>query len=145
MVAPTNFGSNAEAIVDNYFMAKDENPQQTKLDAEKEFQNYVEKLKEKNVEVITYPQCHDDAIDSIFPNNWFSTHKNENVPEGILIVYPMKSALRRLERNPKIIEDLKKEYKHFIDLTEYEKKGEYLEGTGSLLVDNLNKKFYCNL
>jgi len=64
--------------------------------------------------------------------------------EGILIIYPMKSKLRQLERNVKIIDDLRKEYKHFIDLSHFEKQNEFLEGTGSLLVDNLGKKFYCS-
>ena len=48
-----------------------------------------------------------------------------------------------MERNQKIIDALKPDYKNFIDLSYFEKQGEYLEGTGALLVDNANHKFYC--
>jgi len=57
----------------------------------------------------------------------------------------MKNLLRRLERNSTIIEDFKKNYKHVIDLRYLEEQNEFLEGTGSLLVDNINYKFYCSL
>ena len=87
MVRPTNFGSNAETIADNYFMSKDKNPKQTKQDAIKEFNDYADKLKQKGVEVVVYPQCHDDAVDSVFPNNWFSTHKNINIPGMFIFTY----------------------------------------------------------
>jgi len=56
----------------------------------------------------------------------------------------MKSSIRRLEKNKKVIEELKKTYKNFVDLSFYEKQDEFLEGTGSLIVDNLNKKFFCS-
>jgi len=80
MVQPTNFGSNLDAIKDNFFMEKDDNPEQTKKDALVEFNNFTDKLKQKGVDVTIYQQCHEKATDSIFPNNWFSTHKNINIP-----------------------------------------------------------------
>jgi hypothetical protein len=86
-----------------------------------------------------------EAADSVFPNNWFSTHKNKYFPEGLLIIYPMKSALRRLERNSIIIEKLKTNYKNFVDLTYLEKEAEFLESTGCLILDNLNKRVFCSL
>lgn len=144
MVRPTNFCTNYENLVDNKFMneSKDADSNQK---AQAEFDLFVKNLQEKEVGVEVFDQPCPEAADAIFPNNWFSTHKNKYFPEGLLIIYPMKSALRRLERNPIIIEKLKQNYKNFVDLTYLEKEGEFLESTGCLIFDNLNKRVYCSL
>jgi len=80
MIEPTNFGSNEEASLDNYWMEKDTNPEETKIEALSEFNAFTDKLKEKGVDILIYQQCHEKAMDSVFPNNWISTHKNENIP-----------------------------------------------------------------
>lgn len=53
--------------------------------------------------------------------------------------------VRRIERNPKIIEELKVNYKHFIDLTYLEDEEEFLESTGCLIFDHLFTKVYVNM
>jgi len=113
--------------------------------AQAEFDYFVKNIKEKGVAVEVFDQPCPEAADAIFPNNWFSTHKNQYFPEGLLIIYPMKSALRRLERNPIIIERMKPIYKNFVDLTYLEKEGEFLESTGCLIFDNLNRRVFCSL
>jgi hypothetical protein len=40
--------------------------------------------------------------DSVFPNNWFSTHH-----DGIVVLYPMLAATRRIERRNDLIQFLK--------------------------------------
>lgn len=144
MVRPTNFCTNYENLVDNKFMneSKDTNSNQK---AQAEFDIFVANLKQNQVAVEVFDQLCPEAADAIFPNNWFSTHKNKFIPEGLLIVYPMKSALRRLERNPIIIEKLKANYKHFLDLTYLEKENEFLESTGCLIFDNAHKRIFCSL
>jgi hypothetical protein len=144
MIKPTNFTTNYETLQDNKFMVenKDSSTQQKALE---EFNQIVSNIEKNNIDVMVYNQCHKEAVDSVFPNNWFSTHKNEDIPEGLLIIYPLKSPLRRLERNADIIKDLKSKYEHFVDLSYLENKGEYLESTGSLIFDNLNKRIYCNI
>jgi hypothetical protein len=103
--------------------------------------------------------------DSIFPNNWFSSHRSEDIPgkseaylfilkfyfvntfytiDGLLVVYPMRTPSREAEKNPKLIAELEKTHKNKIDLAPLE-KGSALEGTGSLLYDVVNKKIYCQL
>ena len=69
--------------------------------------------------------------DSVFPNNWFSTHKNCG---GKFFIYPMKAFTRQQEVNPKIIADIGKKYKNVIRVLPA-KEGESLEGTGSLIFD----------
>jgi hypothetical protein len=85
--------------------------------------------------------------DSVFPNNWFSTHKNEeDFPNGggLFVLYPMRADSREREKNPLIIAEQRKNYSHFIDLQRHH-PGQALEGTGSLLFDVDNKKIYCEL
>lgn len=144
MVRPTKFGTNYETLKDNKFM-KESKDASVHYKALCEFNNFVAKLKEESIQVHDFDQCHEEATDSVFPNNWFSTHKGEFHPEGILVMYPMKSNLRRKEKNPEIIEMLKPKYKNFIDLSFLEEEGEFLESTGCLIFDNENRKIYCSI
>lgn len=144
MVRPTNFCTNYENLVDNKFM-NESNDANSNQKAQSEFDQFVENLKQNRVSVEVFDQPCPEASDAVFPNNWFSTHKNIYFPEGLLIIYPMKSALRRLERNPMIIEKLMTNYRNFIDLSYLEKEGEFLESTGCLIFDNQKRRVYCSL
>jgi len=144
MVRPTNFCTNYETLNDNKFMNESKD-KDSNLKAQTEFDSFTSNLQKNDVAVDIFNQPFPEASDAIFPNNWFSTHKNKYFPEGLLIIYPMKSSLRRLERNPEIIEKFKKNYKNFVDLTYLENENEYLESTGCLIFDNLNKRVYCSL
>jgi hypothetical protein len=147
LVEPTNFGLNDETLIDNKFMKTDKINENIHNLASLEFRKFSDNLMRKNINTHVYQQLHEEAKDSIFPNNWFSTHRNKNFPDGLLIIYPMKSPSRRLERNPLIINNLKSQYKYFIDLTylENELSGEYLESTGSLIFDNHNNTIFCGI
>jgi hypothetical protein len=143
MIEPTNFGTNTETLADNKFMKESSNDDQPK--AYEEFNNFVNNLRNKHIEVLTYKQPFLEAKDAIFPNNWFSTHRNENFPDGLLIIYPMKNKSRRIEKNPEIIGKLKSEYKEFLDLSYLEMENEFIESTGSLIFDNQNQNIYCSM
>jgi len=107
MVEPTNFCSNSETKKDNQFM-KDLPNVDTQKTALAEFNSYIQMLRNVGVEVETFKQQYENAPDSIFLNNWFSTHRNEYFPEGPLIIYPMKTMSRRIERNQEMIDRMKK-------------------------------------
>ncbi|HSI61209.1 MAG TPA: arginine deiminase-related protein [Ideonella sp.] len=80
-----------------------------------------------------------DTPDSVFPNNWFSTH-----PGGHVALYPMYSPNRRRERRSDVIELLKQEYRvqDVIDYTGLEQDGVFLEGTGAMVLDHLARVAY---
>ena len=80
--------------------------------------------------------------DAVFPNNWISTHH-----DGRIALFPMYSALRRRERRHDIIEELRKNYRvtEVIDYSRFEEEGCCLEGTGSLVLDHVNKIAYVSL
>ena len=48
----------------------------------------------------------DELPDSVFPNNWFSTHKNDDFPDGVFFVYPMKALTRQKEVNSEIVKEI---------------------------------------
>lgn len=143
MVRPLHFGFNEETALNNAFQIND-NTLSLKQVAElalKEFDDFVCVLRENG---LTITVVEDDisikTTDSIFPNNWFSTHS-----DGTLVTYPMFSKNRRLERREDIIEVLKENYHlfHRIHLEPAESAGHYLEGTGSLILDRSNKIAYA--
>lgn len=99
---------------------------------------------EAGIKVAVYNQAHLDAIDSVWPD-WFTMQRGDNIPDGVFSLFPMRYDSRRKERDVKIIEDIKKTCKHFIDLTPLEAKNEFLEGKGSVIYDHRNCKIYCNI
>ncbi|QQJ99021.1 amidinotransferase [Burkholderia ambifaria] len=80
-----------------------------------------------------------DTPDSVFPNNWFSTH-----PGGHVALYPMYSANRRRERRADVIEMLKAEYRvqDVIDYSGLEYDDVFLEGTGAMVLDHVARIAY---
>ena len=78
--------------------------------------------------------------DSIFPNNWFSTHE-----DGALVLYPMFAPNRRLERDPAVIRTVMAAAgtKRIVDLSDWEDKGKFLEGTGSMVLDRKARVAYA--
>ena len=143
MVRPLHFGFNEETALNNAFQVND-NTLSLKQIAElavKEFDGFVCVLRENGLTItVVEDKISIKTTDSIFPNNWFSTHS-----DGTLVTYPMFSKNRRLERREDIIEILKENYDlfHRIHLESAENVGQYLEGTGSLILDRANKIAYA--
>jgi hypothetical protein len=77
--------------------------------------------------------------DSVFPNNWFSTH-----PGGHVALYPMHNVNRRRERRADVIEMLKSEYRvqDVIDYSGLEHDDVFLEGTGAMVLDHIARIAY---
>ena len=140
MVSPVAFGYNEETAVNNAFQEEgDENniPQK----ARKESDNYVQLLKDNGINVIAVEDTKKPHTpDSVFPNNWFSTHE-----DGTLVLYPMLAPNRRAERDPKTITTIMEAagIKRILDLSEWEDKGKFLEGTGSMVLDRKSKVAYA--
>lgn len=77
--------------------------------------------------------------DSVFPNNWFSTHAG-----GELVLYPMAAPSRRRERRADVLDRLQTHYRvhRRIDLSHAEAEGRALEGTGAMVLDHLARVAY---
>ena len=145
MVRPVNFRMNEETAVNNYFQAdlKLKN-EEINRQAQTEFDNFVNKLVKVGVDVVVVNDVKEqDTPDSIFPNNWVSFHQN-----GRVGIYPMFAENRRRERRMEFFEQLESRgfrIDEIVDYTEAEEEEIFLEGTGSLILDRVNRKAYCAL
>ena len=138
MIEPVAFGFNEQTAVNNYFQVQQEGNVQD--NALKEFNDFVEKLRAKDINVITIKDTLEPKTpDSIFPNNWVSFHA-----DGKVVLYPMFAENRRLERRDDIINQIKEQFEvtEVIDYSGAEKDNFFLEGTGSMIFDHDNKLAY---
>ncbi|MEP2058261.1 MAG: arginine deiminase-related protein [Maribacter litoralis] len=145
MIRPISFRMNEQTAVNNYFMEDiDMKNQEINGKAQEEFDAFVSVLKNKGVNVIVVQDTKEpDTPDSVFPNNWISFHAN-----GTVGVYPMFAENRREERRDDIFDILEEngfKINDVIDYTSAEEEELFLEGTGSILIDRVNKKAYCAL
>lgn len=140
---PYHFGYNKETAASNKFQKKTNiSSSEITKRAQKEFEDFRKKLTDNGVEVLTLHHNKSDILtDAVFPNNWFSTTRNE------IILYPLLSPNRRKERDTGILQKTLREngFKKFtvVDFTDFEERGLYLEGTGSVVFDNKNRRAYA--
>lgn len=146
MVRPVGFHSNPLTAPSNRFQGKTEQSDaEQQASAEREFEGLVAALREAGVTVVEIDDTPDPPTpDSVFPNNWVTTHA-----DGTVVLYPMEAANRRTERRMDIVDALAAEHgfkvTRVIDITAHENDGRYLEGTGSLVLDRVNRIAYACL
>jgi hypothetical protein len=144
MIRPCRFYPNPETASDNAFQSRiDRGVDALSTDARREFDAAVQKLRGAGVNVHVFEDTAEpEKPDAVFPNNWLSTHH-----DGRIALFPMYSALRRWERRQDIVAELRKDYRvsNVIDYSVFEEEGCCLEGTGSLVLDHLNKVAYVSL
>ena len=143
LVRPAAFGFNAEAAKSNVFshVPADE---QCAGKALAEFEGLARRLSDAGVEALVLDDTAEPwKPDAVFPNNWMSTHA-----DGTLVLYPMATAPRRLERRIDEVRALFNgngfEVRQVVDLSGHEKVGRYLEGTGSLILDRPRRRAFAN-
>lgn len=96
-------------------------------------------LSETGVRVHVFDDEDHTRPDSVFPNNWLSTHAG-----GMVAVYPMYASNRRHERRADILEMLKSRYRvqTIVDYSGLEPDGIFLEGTGAMVLDHVSRVAY---
>jgi hypothetical protein len=144
MIRPSRFYPNPETAADNAFQ-RDAGCGSDALTllARGEFDAAAQTLRAAGLNVHVFEDTAEpEKPDAVFPNNWISTHH-----DGRIALFPMYSKLRRRERRQDIVEELRKHYQvtEVIDYSAFEEEGCYLEGTGSLVLDHLNKIAYVSL
>ncbi len=140
MVRPWRFHSNPETADDNAFQKTEPTGGNVADDARAEFDNVVNTLTKEGITVHAFDDFgENETPDSVFPNNWFSTHAG-----GHVAIYPMYSKNRRRERRHDIIEMLKSKYRvqDVLDYSGLEWDDCFLEGTGAMVLDNINRIAY---
>lgn len=143
MVRPASFQFNSETAVSNAFQKNINylSPESILEKAKEEFDAFVNKLRLNKIEVLVIQ----DTIlptkpDAIFPNNWISMGT-----DGKVFLFPMCTPNRRLERRKSILDELNDKFKiiEISDISDSEHKEIFLEGTGSIIFDHINKTAYA--
>lgn len=142
MVRPASFAFNPETAATNAFTDSAEADGRAVAD---EFESAARRLEDCGVEVLVLDDRPDPPRpDAVFPNNWVSFHA-----DGSMVLYPMESPSRRLERDPERLRDLLVgrgfEVRRIVDLSHHERHGRFLEGTGSLVLDRPGRRAYASL
>ena len=133
LVEPSNFNFNIQTFDTNVFQ---NDVQFNKLKIFEEFDNFISTL-DKNKISFNILKSPKNSPDSIYPNNWVVTFD-----DGTYDLFSMQSPNRRLERSNLNIDFLNTYYSLKNDLTKYEAQNIFLEGTGSLVLDRVNKTAY---
>ncbi|MCL9776940.1 arginine deiminase-related protein [Vibrio methylphosphonaticus] len=147
MVPPKEFGFNAETAKDNEFQ------QPVTMDsvavrsaAMSEFNTMVASLRKVGVQVVEfdYPKSDQETPDAVFPNNWFSTTQ-----DGAFYTFPMACHNRQHEVRPEaLMKSLRAAGRVVIatdSLESYAKQDAYLESTGVMVKDHVNRTIYAAL
>lgn len=144
MIMPVRFESNPHTAESNRFQGRNpDSAEKQQEDAAAEFTSLRDALVAAGIEVIAFDDTEEPHTpDAIFPNNWVSFHA-----DGTVVLYPMEAPNRRTERRPDIIDALADchgfQVRSIIDLSGHEANGQFLEGTGSLVLDRSNRIAYA--
>jgi hypothetical protein len=143
MVRPANFGYNQETAANNLFQTEDGSLSTDEIRrlAQEEFDEMVKKIRSKDIEVIVVEDTLEPLKpDAIFPNNWISFHE-----DGRVVTYPMYSPLRQQERRVDVLDLFRERFalKEWIQMEKAERIYQYLEGTGSLVLDRVHRIAYA--
>lgn len=142
MIRPYAFESNPETQADNAFQKNTPATDRALLAqrAHEEVTQAAQTLTQAGVRVHLFEDHGEhNTPDSVFPNNWFSTHAG-----GHIALFPMYSPNRRRERRHDVIEVLKAHYRvqDVIDYSGLEPDGLFLEGTGAMVLDHISRVAY---
>ena len=147
MVRPANFSSNIETLKSNNFqegLQKTDSKNNIQSLALIEFEKMLRILMDHKITVIDIDDIKElNNTDAIFPNNWVTFHQNNTV-----VLYPMMAHSRRSERRYDILQYLE-EYQSYninriIDLSYLEEDNYFLEGTGSMIFDRVNRTVFAS-
>ncbi|HUJ53284.1 MAG TPA: arginine deiminase-related protein [Steroidobacteraceae bacterium] len=144
MIRPQAFGYNPETASTNSFQQpQGADTRDPCAAARREFEELLRALVSEGVNVCSVEDSATPAKpDAVFPNNWLSFHD-----DGTLVLYPLQSASRRCERRQEVLDAAVRELDfrlaHLLDLTHHEGQGKFLEGTGSLVLDHVERVAYA--
>ena len=141
MIRPHHFSPNEQTAGDNSFQSNGEfDPAEVSRLAYEQVTKAAETLRSHGINVHIFEDESSDTPDSVFPNNWFSTHLG-----GQIAIYPMYAPNRRKERRSDVIEFLKAHYRvqDVIDYSGLEYDNLFLEGTGAMVLDHIERVAYA--
>jgi hypothetical protein len=144
MIRPAAFDYNPETALTNR-MQRPDGSTDSAARARSEFDGVVRALQSEGICVCAVADTDEPPKpDAVFPNNWVSFHQ-----DGTVVLYPMQAETRRRERRREIVDAVVSELgfkvSRVLDLTHHEAEGRFLEGTGSLILDHIERVVYASL
>jgi hypothetical protein len=141
LVRPASFGYNAETAQSNRFQSPPQAPGHALALAQ--FERLCKALQGAGVRHCVVQDTPEPIKpDAVFPNNWVSFHR-----DGTIVLYPMQAASRRPERRMEILEAVEQALnfrrRRLLDWSAEELRGRFLEGTGSLVLDHVERVAYA--
>jgi len=144
MIRPANFAGNEQTAASNHFQQVTGTGDHIHQQALREFDQLKNSLFAAGITVNVIDDTPQPIKpDAVFPNNWISFHA-----DGAVVLYPMMAPNRRIERRVDILERLSERGYHInnlIDLSLHEAANQFLEGTGSLVLDRVHRMAYACL
>lgn len=145
LVRPASFGFNSQTASSNAFQkpSADVAAADVASRARAEFDGLVDGLRRQGVHCcVVDDEAPPARPDALFPNNWCSWHA-----DGTLVLYPLLAPSRRLERREAVIAAVCAvtgfKIRRQLDMTAHEATQRYLEGTGSLVLDRVQRVAYA--
>lgn len=143
MMRPAHFGYNEDTATSNVFQTRDLSLTRAQIEdrARQEFDTFVHTLRDAGVRVIVEEDTSEPLKpDAVFPNNWVSFHE-----DGTIITYPMFAPQRQLEVRDDVVQRMQDQFAFTrrISLDDFAKKEQFLEGTGSMILDRPHRKVYA--
>ncbi|KGN38362.1 citrulline utilization hydrolase CtlX [Knoellia aerolata] len=142
LIRAERFHPNPATAADNAFQSDIPSGQSDRATATRalaEMDALADALRAAGVTVHVFADEDHTRPDSVFPNNWLSTHAG-----GYVAVYPMYASNRRHERRADVLEMLKSDYRvqSIVDYSGLEPDGIFLEGTGAMVLDHVSRVAY---
>lgn len=139
MIEPTTFYAHPETMETNFYQSEDATSAEEILaEAVREFRQYRDALVKAGVAVTTMIGS-DDCPDHIYCD-WLTTF-----PGRQMILSPMATNIRRMERKEWMVDVFKRSYDMLHDYRDKEKEGLYLEANASMVLDRVNKIAFAAL
>lgn len=141
MIRPHHFYPNQQTRQDNSFQSTptSTSKHELALRAYHQVTSMADQLSQLGIKVNLFEDTGKSTPDSVFPNNWFSTHSDNRI-----VTYPMYPKNRRIERRADILAQLSEQFNvsQIIDYSPFEEQGVFLEGTGAMVLDHHDKIAY---
>jgi hypothetical protein len=133
MIRPAAFDYNPETALTNK-MQRPDTATDSAARARAEFDGVVRALQSEGIAVCSVADTAEPPKpDAVFPNNWVSFHQ-----DGTVVLYPMHII-------DAVASELGFKVSRLLDLTHHEAEGRFLEGTGSLILDHVERVAYASL
>src|SRR3569833_2367396 len=144
MIRPAAFDYNPETALTNK-MQRPDGSADSAARARAEVDGVVRALQSEGISVCVVADTDEPPKpDAVFPNNWVSFHE-----DGTVVLYPLQAVTRRRERRREVIDAVVSELgfkvSRVLDLTYQEAEGRVLDGSGSLILDHVERVVYASI